>query len=134
LESEQDVSGIDVNMGCPKSFSIKGGMGVALLSDPDKVEQILSKLVQNLTIPVTCKIRVLDSKEKTLQFVKRIMTTGISALAVHGRNKDERPQHDNRDDYIRFLSDHVTIPLIAKYESNSNSGSIFLNVLSVQIH
>lgn len=108
------MSGIDVNMGCPKSFSIKGGMGAALLSDPDKIESILTKLVQNLSIPVTCKIRVLESKEKTLQLVNRILKTGVSALAVHGRTKDERPQHQNRDEYIRFLSDHVDIPLIAK--------------------
>ena len=32
-----DIDGIDVNMGCPKSFSLKGGMGAALLSHPDKV-------------------------------------------------------------------------------------------------
>ena len=31
------VAGIDVNMGCPKEFSIKGGMGAALLTQPEKV-------------------------------------------------------------------------------------------------
>lgn len=36
---ENDVAGIDVNMGCPKEYSTKGGMGAALLSDPDKIEK-----------------------------------------------------------------------------------------------
>ncbi|XP_013916635.1 PREDICTED: tRNA-dihydrouridine(20) synthase [NAD(P)+]-like [Thamnophis sirtalis] len=37
---EDDVAGIDVNMGCPKEYSTKGGMGAALLSDPDRIESV----------------------------------------------------------------------------------------------
>ncbi|XP_035231485.1 tRNA-dihydrouridine(20) synthase [NAD(P)+]-like, partial [Stegodyphus dumicola] len=54
-----DVSGIDINMGCPKEFSVKGGMGAALLSQPEKVSNILTTLTRALSCPVTCKIRVL---------------------------------------------------------------------------
>lgn len=54
---ENDIAGLDINMGCPKEFSIKGGMGAALLAQPDKAEQILTTLCKNLSIPVTCKIR-----------------------------------------------------------------------------
>ena len=43
---EQDVAGIDVNMGCPKPFSLKGGMGAALLREPERVRAILSALVK----------------------------------------------------------------------------------------
>jgi tRNA-dihydrouridine synthase 2 len=32
-------------------------MGAALLTDPDRLKAILTKLVNNLDIPVTCKIR-----------------------------------------------------------------------------
>ena len=31
-------------MGCPKSFSVKGGMGAALLEKPDTVAEILRSL------------------------------------------------------------------------------------------
>lgn len=54
---ENDVAAIDINMGCPKEFSLKGGMGAALLSDPDRAKSILQTLVDNVKIPVTCKIR-----------------------------------------------------------------------------
>ena len=37
---ESDVAAIDVNMGCPKEYSTKGGMGAALLSQPDKVKEV----------------------------------------------------------------------------------------------
>jgi len=36
--------GIDVNMGCPKAFSLKGGMGSALLTQPETVRAILYHL------------------------------------------------------------------------------------------
>ncbi len=37
---ERDVAGVDINMGCPKEFSVKGGMGAALLSQPDKAKEV----------------------------------------------------------------------------------------------
>uniref|UniRef100_A0A0K8RII6 Putative trna-dihydrouridine synthase n=1 Tax=Ixodes ricinus TaxID=34613 RepID=A0A0K8RII6_IXORI len=117
---EKDVAGIDVNMGCPKEFSLKGGMGAALLTQLDKVKAILTALVQSTTLPVTCKIRVLDRLEDTLALGKLIESTGVKALGVHGRTKEERPQHKNRNATIKALAEHLTIPVIA----NGGSGEI----------
>jgi tRNA-dihydrouridine synthase 2 len=64
------VDGIDLNCGCPKSFSLKGGMGAALLKKPDKIKHILTSLVQAVAIPITCKIRILPNLEDTLSLVK----------------------------------------------------------------
>ena len=86
---EADVSGIDVNMGCPKSFSLKGGMGAALLTQPDKVRDILTRMVAAVSIPVTAKIRLLPDMEDTLKLVEVIQETGVAALGVHGRTKVE---------------------------------------------
>lgn len=57
FQVENDVAAIDVNMGCPKEFSIKGGMGAALLSNVENAKKILETLTANVRIPVTCKIR-----------------------------------------------------------------------------
>ena len=57
-------------MGCPKSFSMKGGMGAALLTQPDKIKDILTSLVAAVDIPVTCKIRIFDKVERTIELVK----------------------------------------------------------------
>lgn len=51
------MAGIDINMGCPKEFSIKGGMGAALMANATKAKEILKTLVENIKIPITCKIR-----------------------------------------------------------------------------
>ncbi|KAL8622107.1 hypothetical protein ACOMHN_056592 [Nucella lapillus] len=110
---EKDVAGIDINMGCPKEFSIKGGMGCALLSQPEKIKQILTTLVEGLSIPVTCKIRVFPEVEETIKLAKLIESTGVAALAVHGRTKVERPQHKNRNDTIKAVAQSLSIPVIA---------------------
>ncbi|XP_060816434.1 tRNA-dihydrouridine(20) synthase [NAD(P)+]-like isoform X1 [Bombus pascuorum] len=110
---EQDVAGIDLNMGCPKLFSMVGKMGAALLKEPEIATNILKTLVDNLSIPVTCKIRVLPDLDKTLELCELLQSTGISAIAVHGRTVNERPQHMNRNDVLKKISDRLAIPVIA---------------------
>lgn len=108
------MAAIDINMGCPKEFSIKGGMGVALLAQPEKAQAILKTLVENLKIPVTCKIRVYEDFEQTLELVQGLVSTGIAAIGVHGRTKQERPQHANRNEVINKIATNIKIPTIAK--------------------
>lgn len=90
---QHDVAGIDINMGCPKEFSIKGGMGAALAANIDNAKKILTTLVSELTIPVTCKIRIKRTAEETIEHVKELEATGIAAIAIHARTRNERPQH-----------------------------------------
>ncbi|XP_045192611.2 tRNA-dihydrouridine(20) synthase [NAD(P)+]-like [Mercenaria mercenaria] len=110
---ENDVAAIDINMGCPKEFSIKGGMGAALLKKPEKIKEILTTLVQNVKIPVTCKIRLLPELEDNISLVKMIESTGVSAVGIHGRLTEERPRHTNRNSVIKKLAQILTIPVIA---------------------
>ncbi|CAF1027287.1 unnamed protein product [Brachionus calyciflorus] len=115
---ENDVAGIDVNMGCPKEFSVQGGMGAALLKKPDQVKEILTTLVNGLSIPVTCKIRCLHTLEETLELCKLIESCGVKAIAVHGRFQEERSRMPNHDDFIREITKTVQIPIIANGGSN----------------
>lgn len=110
---ENDVAGIDINMGCPKEFSVKGGMGVALFYNLENAKKILSTLVKNCKIPITCKIRIKPDKEETVAAAKELESTGISAIGVHGRTRDERPRHPCRTDYIKAVAEALTIPVIA---------------------
>jgi len=110
---QHDVAAIDVNMGCPKPFSISGGMGAALLSKPEKVKQILTALVAVAEIPVSCKIRVLNTKEETLKFAKMVESCGVAAIGVHGRRREERPGDSNRISEIREVVEALKIPVIA---------------------
>ncbi|XP_053660633.1 tRNA-dihydrouridine(20) synthase [NAD(P)+]-like [Anopheles marshallii] len=116
---QNDVAAIDVNMGCPKDFSIKGGMGVALLYDRPRAKAILEALVESVSIPVTCKIRVMPDPDDTVQLAKELQSTGISAIGVHGRTKTERPRDPVNEDAILRVATALNIPVIANGGSQS---------------
>ncbi|EEC48395.1 predicted protein, partial [Phaeodactylum tricornutum CCAP 1055/1] len=88
LHVHQDVDAIDLNMGCPKKFSVSGGMGSALLSDPERACRIIRTLTENLSskgIPVSAKIRLLKDVSSTVAFIAGLVEAGAKAIAVHGR-------------------------------------------------
>jgi tRNA-dihydrouridine synthase 2 len=85
LAVSQDAAGIDLNCGCPKRFSIVSAMGAALLSEPDRLCAILTALVENVPLPITAKIRMLETTEQTVELVRRIEKTGVSAITLHCR-------------------------------------------------
>ncbi|POS69171.1 dihydrouridine synthase [Diaporthe helianthi] len=91
-----DVAGIDVNAGCPKSFSTHDGMGAALLRTPDKLVAILEALVKNIVpefqIGISVKIRILETPAETEALVRRLVATGITGLTVHCRTTPMRPR------------------------------------------
>ncbi|EIW71544.1 hypothetical protein TREMEDRAFT_42909 [Tremella mesenterica DSM 1558] len=87
---QQDVSGIDLNCGCPKPFSTHSGMGAALLSTPDLLLDILRSLLQNIPLPISCKIRLLPTQPSTLVLAAQILRTGIRNLTVHCRTRNMR--------------------------------------------
>jgi tRNA-dihydrouridine synthase 2 len=82
----KDVAGVDLNCGCPKHFSIQGGMGAALLKDIPRLEGILRALVEQVgkvyDIGISCKIRLLASDEETHDMVRCLCRTGIVGLTV----------------------------------------------------
>ncbi|XP_049540110.1 tRNA-dihydrouridine(20) synthase [NAD(P)+]-like [Anopheles darlingi] len=116
---QEDVSAIDVNMGCPKDFSIKGGMGVALLYDLPRAKSILEALVQTVSIPVTCKIRLMPDVDDTIKLARELQSTGISAIGVHGRTKTERPRDPVNEAAIARVAKSLDIPVIANGGSQS---------------
>jgi len=105
----KDVSGIDLNCGCPKPFSTHAGMGAALLTNPDLLCSILTALRKEMppNITVTAKIRLLPSQEDTLKLVERIVNTGVSALTVHCRTRNMREKDRAVIERLREIVDFV---------------------------
>ncbi|KAI9669331.1 MAG: hypothetical protein M1831_000367 [Alyxoria varia] len=103
------VSGIDVNAGCPKPFSTSGGMGAALLSAPDLLCSILSKLVKEIgekyEIGVSVKIRILKTEEETKALVEQLCKTGITGLTVHCRTRNMRKHERAVRHQLRMIAD-----------------------------
>jgi tRNA-dihydrouridine synthase 2 len=112
-----DVAGLDVNMGCPKPFSLQGGMGSALLKDIERASDIVKSLDRNFGahIGVTCKIRLLPTLHDTIHFVNAMVLSGAQAVTVHARLVGERPVDFAHWDALGPLVDSVPshIPIIA---------------------
>ncbi|CAI5506604.1 unnamed protein product [Closterium sp. Naga37s-1] len=110
-----DVAAIDINMGCPKPFSTSGGMGAALLSRPENACDILTTLRRNLpaSIAVTCKIRLLDSPHRTIDFARAVESTGISALGIHARKVPHRPSMKAQWEALPAVVSSLSLPVIA---------------------
>lgn len=109
LKIIKDVDGVDLNCGCPKPFSVHGGMGAALLLNPDLLTLILRNLVEKVGIPngkpISAKIRLLDAADSlpTLELVEKICKTGITNLTVHCRTREMR----NREAPIRAFLEEI---------------------------
>jgi len=103
-----DVAGIDVNMGCPKRFSVDNGMGAALLEDQERAVDIVRTLKQGLTIPVTAKVRLLATMEDTIALLRRLQQAGADAVTVHLRRPgDDESTPARGPDTMRELVEAV---------------------------
>ena len=104
-----DVAGIDVNAGCPKPFSTTGGMGAALLRDPERLASILEALVEQVgkvwEIGISVKIRLLQTPEMTEKLVRRLCATGITGLTIHCRTTPMRPRERAIREQLRMIAD-----------------------------
>lgn len=79
---------LDFNLGCPAPKVAKKGEGITLaLKNPDKAVHLVEHMVRRSRIPVSVKTRILNETDPdaTVEFCKRLESTGISALTLHGR-------------------------------------------------
>eukprot|EP00026_Physarum_polycephalum_P011045 Phypoly_transcript_11238.p1 GENE.Phypoly_transcript_11238~~Phypoly_transcript_11238.p1 ORF type:complete len:359 (+),score=68.29 Phypoly_transcript_11238:102-1178(+) len=113
----KDVVGIDLNCGCPKHFSVQGGMGAALLKTPETIEDIVKTLSNNIDKPITLKIRLLEKDSDTVEIIRRAEHVGARAVGIHARFVHERPRDrahwDRLTEVIEFAGASVSVPLIA---------------------
>jgi tRNA-dihydrouridine synthase 2 len=103
----EDISGVELNCGCPKPFSTSGGMGAALLSTPDLLCSILEALRRELPphISVSAKIRLLTTQEETKTLVERIINTGVNCLTIHCRTRNMRKTDSARIERLKEIVD-----------------------------
>ena len=112
---------VDINMGCPAKKVCSKLAGSALLKDEDLVARILDTVVAAVDVPVTLKTRLgyLNGHENILRVAKRAEQAGISALALHGRTREDMYLNTARYRLIKEVKHMLNIPIIANGDIDS---------------
>ncbi|MEE4330983.1 MAG: tRNA dihydrouridine synthase DusB, partial [Wenzhouxiangella sp.] len=112
---------IDINMGCPAKKVCKAWAGSALMQDEALVERILTAVVAAVDVPVTLKIRTgWAAHRKNAPTIARIAEqSGIRALAIHGRTRDQKYSGQAEYDTIARIKQDIGIPVLANGDVTS---------------
>lgn len=85
LTQEYAFDGIDINMGCPVKKVVQQGACSALIGTPELAIEIIQATKSATHLPVSVKTRIGLNRKVTEWWVETLLSTGISALVVHGR-------------------------------------------------
>lgn len=124
---------VDLNLGCPQGIAKKGHYGAFLQEDWDTIYKLINRLYNELSVPVTAKFRILESKEKTLEYAKMILSAGASIITLHGRTREQKGHNTGVADwsYIRYLRDNLPPETVIFANGNILNGGDLEHCLEV---
>lgn len=112
---ERGASIVDINMGCPTPKIVKNGEGCALMRAPQLAGRIVEAVVSAANgVPVTVKMRKGWDAEtvNAVEFARVVVEAGASAVAVHGRTRNQFYSGKADWNIIREIKKAVKVPVI----------------------
>ena len=113
--------GIDLNMGCTTALIAKRGGGIALMKEPKRAEAIVRVGRKATDLPLTAKIRLgwTIDWNGLRDFCLMLQDSGVDAVCVHPRLKQDRLKRPARWEYIGKIKELLDIPVIGNGDVNS---------------
>ncbi len=121
LNEQMGAQIIDINMGCPAKKVCNKAAGSALMKDEALVADILTAVVNAVSIPVTLKIRTGWDRDhrNALNIARMAESSGIQALAIHGRTRACAYKGEAEYDTIAEVKSALQIPVLANGDIDS---------------
>ncbi|MFW5996171.1 MAG: tRNA dihydrouridine synthase DusB [Halanaerobiaceae bacterium] len=105
---------LDINLGCPAPKIVKNGSGAALMKTPKKVEEIVSRVVSAVNMPVTVKMRAGWDKKSinAVEISELVRKSGGEMVTIHGRTREQFYSGKADRNIICRVAEQVDIPVI----------------------
>ena len=112
---------IDLNLGCPQGIAKRGHYGAFLMEELPLLSSIVSTLVKNCSVPITCKTRIYKNDfQRSIRLCETLVAAGASMLTIHGRSREEKGHAIQAADWdmiarikAHFMSRGIRIPIVA---------------------
>ena len=113
IVSQAGADVVDVNLGCPTKRALKGGVGAAMLRDPDLLYELLHSMRQAVPGYLSAKMRAgVTNTDLVLANAKAIEAAGADFLVVHPRRRVD--QYKGVADWriVKNIKKTVSIPVV----------------------
>ena len=114
LKLNPNIDFFDLNMGCPVPKVTNAGSGSALMKNPKLCGEIVRKLKEEISIPITAKIR-LGWDENSINFlevIKELEDAGVDMIAIHARTKKQMYLGQPHYELLKDLRSKMSVPLV----------------------
>ncbi|XP_072943457.1 tRNA-dihydrouridine(16/17) synthase [NAD(P)(+)]-like isoform X1 [Epargyreus clarus] len=112
---ENECDAIDINLGCPQSIAKRGRYGAFLQDEWNLLKSIVTAMSNAVKVPITCKVRIFESVEKSVQYAQMLQDAGCKLLTVHGRTREQKGPLTGIANWkhIQAIREAVTVPMFA---------------------
>ena len=114
LDKNSNIDLIDINMGCPAPKIVKNDAGSKILLNPQKVYDSIKAVVDNVSKPVTVKMRIGwdENNINIIENAKLAQKAGASAIFLHGRTTKQQYTGKANWEIIKAVKKELDIPVI----------------------
>lgn len=123
IATEANPDLIDINYGCPVKKIANRGAGAGMLRDIPKMIKMTEAIVKATHLPVTVKTRLgWDDNNIVIEDIaERLQDTGIKALTIHGRTRNQMYKGNANWEIIGRVKNNprIHIPIIGNGDIDS---------------